>query len=106
MYSKTRATNRTMKKSVIGGRESGTNAARSGVFQRDVKDDVSGIAAAIHPALDQLVKVLDENQHARIGVPMVNAAQQLIHQLVGVAFDRLQAFVVVSNRLPVALRTN
>src|SRR4051812_3665458 len=103
MYSKTSAASRTMRKSSIGKRFRNERGRRSGVFQRDVKDDRPRVAAAIDAALDQLVEIFREDQHARVGVAVIDAAQQLVHQFIGIAFDALETLVVVANDLAVAL---
>jgi hypothetical protein len=75
----------------------GTADGRLGVFQHDLENDGTGIAAAVHGFLHHLEEFLED--HGLLGVirAVVEIFDEAEHDLVGLAFGELQAFVGLLN---------
>ena len=56
-------------------------------------DDVAGVAAAIHHALQQLKNVLEKHHASRVFARVVEVTERGQDVLVGVAFDGLELVV-------------
>src|SRR6266480_2875878 len=78
----------------------------SRVFQRDVKDHIAGIAAAIDPFLEKFEKVLPVNDDAGVGIAMVELTEQFVHEFVGLSLNDLEALVTVLDSFAVALHAD
>src|SRR3954463_5543656 len=93
MYSNATAARTTRRKRTMSGvvRRSG-----SGVFQHDLQDDVSRVAAAVDHLFEQLIDVAQKEDVLRVVIAVVKIAQEIELELVGVAFDRLETIVLLA----------
>jgi hypothetical protein len=64
--------------------------SRLRILQRDLKDDVPGVAAAIDDFFQQTVKIAEKNDLFRLVFALEKIAEAIELELVRVAFDALQ----------------
>ena len=57
-------------------------------------DDIAGVATTVGHLFEQVVKLLEENRFKRLVAARIKVAQQVEHQLVRFAFQRLKIIVV------------
>src|ERR1051325_10766296 len=85
------------------------NVMRSGVFQNDMIDHISGVTAAIEHFLNQFEQILEKNHFDRLVFARIKLLEQFQDQLVRIPFDLLQIIIVSPdsfqvNSLPQFLR--
>src|ERR1700748_823525 len=93
MYSKTSATAMTMSTSVR------LTARALRVLEHDREDHVAGVAAAVDRFLQQLEKILAQQQLRRIALVREKVAVKIEDQPVRLALDRLHALVEIADNV-------
>src|SRR5690349_16468569 len=95
MSSKMRATRMTNRMKSIGTQSAPRrDRLSSGMLQNDMEDDVADVAAAIEGFFQQFVEIFQDNDADSTVIAVVEIAEHVEHELIGVTLDALQ-FVVL-----------
>src|SRR5690349_3094263 len=101
MYSKASAISTTSRTRVSSIDNPCSAAARSGVLEDDLVDDIAGIAATVDRLFQQFEQVFQQQDADRLVAAAIEIAVQLEQQAIGFVLDRLQAIVERAHRLEV-----